>query len=111
MAGTEREVIIAASNQALARIDYPVEGTILALDPDIPPQRQRLPLHLSAPAGTGWQWRIDNHPLGRADRKLLWLPQPGRHLLMLLDEKGKEIDSVGFEVRALNGKASQAMVR
>ena len=111
LAGTEREVIIAAGNQALARIDYPADGAILALDPDIPPQRQRLPLHLSAPAGPGWQWRMDNQPLGRADRKILWLPQPGHHRLTLTDEKGKEIDAVGFEIRALSGKAINTAAR
>jgi penicillin-binding protein 1C len=108
LAGTEREVIIAADNQSLARIEYPANGAILALDPDIPPQRQRLPLHLSAPAGTGWQWRMDNQPLGRADRKLLWLPQPGHHRLTLTDKTGKEIETVGFEVRALRGKANKS---
>jgi len=103
--GTERKVIIAANNQSLARIKYPANGAILALDPDIPPHRQRLPLHLSAPAGPGWQWRMDKQSLGRADRKILWLPQPGRHRLALVDEKGKEIDVVEFEVRALKGKS------
>lgn len=105
LAGTEREVIIAAGNHSLARIDYPADGAILALDPDIPPQRQRLALQLSAPAGPGWQWCMDNKPLGRVDRNLLWLPQPGHHRLTLADGKGKEIDAVEFEVRALSGKS------
>ncbi|MCX5870399.1 MAG: penicillin-binding protein 1C [Deltaproteobacteria bacterium] len=111
MAGTERKVIIAADNQSLARIEYPANGAILALDPDIPPQRQRLPLQLSAPAGTGWQWRMDNQPLGRADRKLLWLPQPGHHRLTLTDKTGKELDAVGFEVRALSEKSNKITAR
>jgi hypothetical protein len=40
------------------------------------------------------QWQEDNQPLGRADRKLIWLPQPGQHHLTLTDAKGKEIDAV-----------------
>ncbi len=111
MTGTEREVIVAADKQSLARIEYPADGAILALDPDIPPQRQRLPLHLSAPASPGWQWRMDNQPLGRADRKLLWLPEPGHHRLTLVDKQGKELDTVEFEIRALRGKANQSTAR
>ncbi|MFH2123609.1 MAG: penicillin-binding protein 1C [Pseudomonadota bacterium] len=101
LAGSEREVIVAAGNQSLARIEYPANGAILALDPDIPPQRQRLALRLSAAAGAGWQWRMDNQTIGRADSKLLWLPQAGHHRLVLTDEEGKEIDAAGFEIRAL----------
>ncbi len=104
LAGTEQKLIRAATAAALARIAYPAEGTIIALDPDIPPGRQRLALSLSAPAGKGWQWRLDDKPLGRADRPRWWLPSPGRHRLVLADAKGLELDAVVFDVRALKGK-------
>jgi penicillin-binding protein 1C len=104
LAGTERSVVSAAPGRALARIRYPAEGTVVALDPDIPPSRQRLPLQLSARAEGGWHWRIDGKPVGRADRPGRWLPQPGRHRLALLDAGNAELDAVSFEVRALRGK-------
>ena len=106
IAGTESPVIRAAAVKSLARIAYPSDGSILALDPDIPPQNQKLPLRLSASAEAGWQWRMDEHKLGAADREQRWLPQPGRHRLALLDRKGKELDSVSFEVRALRKSAA-----
>jgi penicillin-binding protein 1C len=104
-AGTESGVIRTAIASALARIAYPTAGSIIALDPDIPPQRQRVPLRLSAPAESGAVWRMDQLPLGKADGKLLWLPQPGKHRLTLANSRGEEIDSISFEVRAMKGRA------
>ncbi|MCE1181590.1 MAG: penicillin-binding protein 1C [Rhodocyclales bacterium] len=105
LAGTQMDVVRSAGAQALARIAYPADGSIIALDPDIPPPRQRLPLRLSAPAGKGWQWEIDGKPLGRADRAQSWLPMPGKHRLLLRDARRQTLDAVAFEVRALRGKA------
>ncbi|MCF8174012.1 MAG: penicillin-binding protein 1C [Burkholderiaceae bacterium] len=101
LAGSERSVVRAAQAKELARIRYPTEGTVIALDPDIPPQRQRLLLQLSASGEPGWQWHIDKQPAGRADRPSHWLPQPGKHRLALLDAGNRELDAVEFEVRAL----------
>jgi penicillin-binding protein 1C len=95
------EVVTAARHQALARIAYPAEGTVIALDPDIPPSRQRVALQLSAPAAAGWRWQLGETTLGRADRPMTWLPQPGKHRLRLVDAQGRELGIVGFEVRAL----------
>ncbi len=102
--GTEQPVIRAAGGEALARIAYPADSSILALDPDIPPGRQRLPLRLSSPAAAGWRWQLDGKPLARADAPAHWLPQPGRHTLQLLDRQGGLADSVNFEVRAMKGR-------
>jgi penicillin-binding protein 1C len=104
LAGTERGVVRAAQAKSLARIGYPAAGTVIALDPDIPPGRQRLPLQLTARGEPGWQWRIDGKPAGRADRPGRWLPQPGKHRLALVDAKNVELDAVAFEVRALRGQ-------
>ncbi|RLJ62679.1 penicillin-binding protein 1C [Sulfurisoma sediminicola] len=103
VAGTETKRVRGAAARALARISYPAEGTVIALDPDIPPMRQRLPLRLSSPAQKGWQWQLDERRLGGAGGVVLWLPQPGRHRLALLDVGGRELDAISFEVRALRG--------
>ena len=101
--GSELTVVRRAKATALARIAYPGEGTILALDPDIPPPRQKVALTLSGPAEAGWQWRLDERPLGPATRPQLWRPSPGRHRLALWDGQGREMEAVNFEVRALRG--------
>ncbi len=81
-----------------ARIVMPVQGTIIALDPDIPPQAQRLRLKASDDAVARVAWRMDGKVLGRG-ALLEWLPWPGRHTLELTDAQGRVLDTVRFEVR------------
>jgi penicillin-binding protein 1C len=107
LAGTERDIVRAASVSALARISYPADGTVIALDPDIPPGRQHIALQLSSSGARGWQWRLDGKLLGRADQPRTWRPHPGRHRLELLDAAGKTLETVGFEVRALANAAKK----
>ncbi len=104
VAGTGMRVVQLAETKALGHISYPGQGTIIALDPDIPPARQRIALQLSGQPDPGWQWRIDGQPVGSAAGELLWRPSPGRHRLALADASGGELESVSFEVRALKGK-------
>ncbi|MBN9422394.1 MAG: penicillin-binding protein 1C [Candidatus Accumulibacter sp. 66-26] len=106
LAGTGMRVVQLAEAQALARIAYPGQGTVVALDPDIPPARQRIALQLSGPPGAGWQWRLDGAPLGGAAREVLWRPRPGSHRLALHGADGREIEAVSFEVRALRGRGA-----
>lgn len=104
LAGTGMSVVRLAESTALAHIAYPGQGTIIALDPDIPPERQRIALQLSGKPGAGWQWRLDGRPLGVVAQEVLWRPSPGNHRLVLADASGQELQVVGFEVRALKGK-------
>lgn len=105
IAGTEQPVIRQAGGQALSRIAYPADGTVLALDPDIPPSRQRIEFRLSGNADPSWQWTLDGKPFARATAAVHWLPQPGRHRLSLIDNRGGAVDEVAFEVRSLKGRA------
>lgn len=78
-----------------ARITAPAPGTVVALDPDIPPARQRLQLRAS---GQGLYWRMDGKPLGRGPQ-VAWLPWPGRHVIQITDAAGTVLDEVRIEVR------------
>lgn len=105
-----------------AQIAQPVSGTILALDPDIPPQHQRLQLQ-ARPMGAGsagWQpqglrWQlVTRQPHGETVRQELgrgspvaWLPRPGRHRLELWDAAGQLQDSVELEVRGAGARQPQ----
>ncbi|RDI13971.1 penicillin-binding protein 1C [Comamonas sp. AG1104] len=116
-----------AAAAAAVRISRPANGTILALDPDIPPDSQRVQLvarQAGMAAEQDWRdgslrWRLVTRQygppaagdknaqpvmrevqreLGRGSQ-LGWLPWPGRHRLELLDASGKVLDSIALEVR------------
>ncbi|MDN4589100.1 penicillin-binding protein 1C [Xenophilus aerolatus] len=80
-----------------ARITAPTQGTILALDPDIPPRNQRVSFE-SDGAGRDVQWRIDGKPFARGTTAQ-WLPWPGRHTIELADAQGQVLDTIQLEVR------------
>ena len=106
LAGTEQSVFSAniATNKiavkaintpATAKITTPISGTIIALDPDIPPNRQRVSFEAQ---GTNLAWLIDGKPFAKgANAK--WLPWPGRHVVQLVDAKGVKLDEIRLEVR------------
>jgi penicillin-binding protein 1C len=97
-AGTEPIAPMPASAAASPRIVTPVGGTIVALDPDIPAGRQRVPFE-AREAGLGQQWLLDGALLGEAADLILWPPAPGRHRLSVVGRDGRTLDSVTFVVR------------
>ena len=101
LAGTEVETVRLVTG-ARARIAYPGDGSILALDPDIPAARQRVAFE-ATPERTRLYWSLNGKRLGPADSPLLWAPRPGRHRLSLADSTGRELDAVRFEVRTGQG--------
>ncbi|MDN5843031.1 MAG: penicillin-binding protein 1C [Alcaligenaceae bacterium] len=86
---------------ALLRIAEPADGTILALDPDIPVDRQRLRLRavdISARTAHSARWYLDGRPYEQAGLTD-WQPVPGHHTIELQDENGIVTDRVRIEVR------------
>ena len=104
LSGTEMSVVRLAEPVALARIAYPGQGTVIALDPDIPPARQRIVLALSGSADPAWRWKMDGVVLGPVASLAPWRPSPGRHQLALVDGAGRELETVSFAVRPLKGR-------
>lgn len=83
-----------------ARILHPLDGTTLALDPDIPPDRQRVFFRM-APLDAELAWRLDGVALN-AEASSGWRPTPGRHRLELARagvEHGAVVDRAEFVVR------------
>ena len=82
------------------RITAPQDGIILALDPDIPPARQRLTLLADAggAAPASLRWWIGAREVGRGPQSQ-WLPWPGRHVVQLRDAAGRVQDQRRIEVR------------
>jgi penicillin-binding protein 1C len=99
LAGTEPPAaVIAAAVPPSGGIRYPVDGTIVALDPDIPEGRQ-LVFFEAEGREAGRSWELDGVPLGPADAPYPWKPAPGSHRLALVDRGGARVDAVSFQVR------------
>ncbi|MFL9923496.1 penicillin-binding protein 1C [Herbaspirillum lusitanum] len=120
----QQRIRIAQASEIRTSIVYPTAGMLVALDPDIPPARQRIRFKAQgAPAGS--QWRLDGKPIvegmlkssasplqkvavsGGAKVNELsddWMPWPGKHSLILQDRSGVELDRIQFEVRGAVAK-------
>ncbi|ULX55541.1 penicillin-binding protein 1C [Cupriavidus taiwanensis] len=99
-----------AARPSAPMIATPADGTVFALDPDMPPAAQRVWFHAQGVAGQSARavsWRMDGKPLGRGG-EVAWLPWPGRHQVELLDAAGKVVDRIGIEVRGASVRAPAA---
>lgn len=97
LAGTETALVTPVEAPAARpRILSPVNGTVLAIDPDIPVANQRVKVQATGGA-----------PVLLADgtaAPALWLPPPGRHALRLVDAGGIERDRIQITVRGVPRK-------
>jgi penicillin-binding protein 1C len=101
----QTEMALANTEQvARSRIASPTDGTIVALDPDIPARAQRLRFRTVAQAAQSGSWRLDGRILGHAG-PLDWALWPGRHVLELVSAQGAVLDRVQFEVRGAQLRA------
>jgi penicillin-binding protein 1C len=116
----QSDIRIAQARQIRPAITYPTAGMLAALDPDIPPARQRIRFRAQG-APVGSRWMLDGKLMpqevmqagrvkaqkvsantsaaGEEELGFDWMPWPGKHVLELQDQGGKELDSVRFEVR------------
>jgi len=94
LAGSEPAGAAWAAATPPALILQPNAGAILAMDPDIPAERQRLGFRAShLPEGAIWTMDGDRH---ESDE---WPLARGRHRLQLVAPEGGVLDGVVFEVR------------
>ncbi len=99
LAGTAQGEIAAAPQSARRpRIINPVAGSVYAIDPDIPPDRQRLAVGVSGEV-TAHRLLLDKRDLGAADLQPQILAAPGQHRLRLIDLRGRVVDQVLFTIR------------
>ena len=105
VAGTEQHRQRAASQRSGAQafgITSPRDGSVFALDPDMPPAVQRIRFE-----GESGVWVLDGKRLGSGSGPS-WAPWPGLHTLVLLGADGKPLHSVRFEVRGAGLKTALA---
>jgi penicillin-binding protein 1C len=92
-------IVAVASQGEIARIESPANGVIIALDPDIPQDHQRVAISVRG-ADAGMKLRLNDQLLGAAAEQRLWAPRPGAYRLTLEDSRGQALDHVLFTVRA-----------
>ncbi|PUA18569.1 penicillin-binding protein 1C [Glaciimonas sp. PCH181] len=127
LVGTEQSLITTAKSDDISiAIRYPTPGMLVALDPDIPPDRQRL--RFAADGLSKGYWRLDGKLLAlpkcientskkgckssvlpASQLAFDWMPWPGRHTLELLDSNHAVVDQVKFEVRGAVEKAPEQL--
>jgi penicillin-binding protein 1C len=96
LSGTAVErVEVKAPEKTYPGIIYPGDGEIIAVDPDIPSELQRVRFEAVGMSSDA-QWRLNGELLASG---VLWRPQPGKWLLTLHDSAGHQLDHVSFEVR------------
>ncbi|MDQ5889333.1 MAG: penicillin-binding protein, partial [Pseudomonadota bacterium] len=97
-----REWFVRGTQQALWQVSesganpirYPGNGSIIALDPDIPPQRQQIWFS----AERSGEWWLDGVKLGQGEA-WRWSPVAGKHRLQWRAAQGGQRAQVQFEVR------------
>ena len=83
---------------SMQRIVYPAQGMIIAMDPDIPEDQQRVFFEADA-SGDLLRWRLNSTEIGRASEIISWKPVPGTYTISLIDAQDAIIDSVCFHVK------------
>ncbi len=81
-----------------ARIIYPVEHMIVALDPDIPVEQQVIFFEALPHPGILF-WKLNDNIIGKVSETISWKPTPGVYNISLVDIGNKTVDSVVFSVR------------
>jgi penicillin-binding protein 1C len=86
---------IAQSNH---RIVYPPSGMVIALDPDIPTDLQKI-FFIAQTSGNDFRWVLNNEPIEAVGKRIPWTPKAGKYSLAIADGDEKILDYVYFEVR------------
>jgi len=80
------------------KIAYPVRGMIIAMDPDIPEDRQRVFFEANT-VSNSYSWMLNNKLLGQSSDIISWRPAAGNYTVSLVGPNEHVVDSVDFIVR------------
>jgi penicillin-binding protein 1C len=93
-----RRVSAVAESSAIARIASPANGMVIAMDPDIPPNRQRIPIAVKG-ASASMTLLLNGAEIGPANTQVLWAPTSGAWRVAVADATGRVLDQILFTVR------------
>jgi penicillin-binding protein 1C len=96
--GTEPDSKNRGVGQFNPRIVYPPSGTVIALDPDIPLELQKI-FFIAQTSENGFRWVLNGKLIETVGRTIPWTPEAGKYSLAIADVGEKILDYVYFEVR------------
>jgi penicillin-binding protein 1C len=96
--GTEPNSKDRRISQFNSRIVYPPSGTVIALDPDIPFDLQKV-FFVSQTGENDLRWILNDLPMEAVGKTIPWIPKAGKYSLAIADGDEKILDYVYFEVR------------
>jgi len=96
--GTEPSSDIRLTENYQRQILYPLAGTIIALDPDIPGERQKV-FFIYRGQEEDLRWVLNEKAIEEKGKAVGWIPQTGKYFLSLRNQQGETLDAVQFEVR------------
>jgi len=96
--GTEPNTKNPKMGQFNPRIVYPPSGTVIAIDPDIPLELQKV-FFVSQTSENDIRWILNGVPVEMVGKTIPWTPKAGKYFLALADENEKILDYIYFEVR------------
>jgi len=96
--GTEPNLRDQRVGQFNQRIIYPPSGTVIALDPDIPPELQKV-FFVSQTNEHGSKWILNGSSISPVGKTIAWVPKVGEYKLIIVDQEERIIDTIYFEVR------------
>ena len=94
-----------SADNARFGITSPRDGSIFAIDPDMPPAAQRIAFE-----GEPGTWVLDGKRPTAGPRSS-WAPWPGRHQLTLPGRNGEALQTVHFGVRGAGLKSPSVAAR
>ena len=97
IAGTEPLTKHRVRGKMRPKIIYPSPDTVIAVDPDIPDELQRV-LFESSSDDPSFRFAIDSVVIGSVPA-VSWRPAQGLHTLSLISREGTLEDQITFEVR------------
>lgn len=100
LTGTEPVRSPARLDHSSPRIVSPADGSVVALDADIPPKQQRIQF-AAAMSAPSLQWLLDGRNECSTAAGCMWAPRPGRHTLALVNASGRTLDQVAFTVNGI----------
>jgi penicillin-binding protein 1C len=71
---------------------------VIAMDPDIPPNRQRIPIAVKG-ASASMTLLLNGAEIGPANTQVLWAPTSGAWRVAVADATGRVLDQILFTVR------------